>query len=311
MFKRPMSSVNGLAKLVLPNVLHGFTSKYSLGSPKEIKQASHKHLPSLKENNINVFKVMNYNIWFSEIHQIERLISLGENIKLHNPDIICFQEVTPMIYEKLINQLCEHTYYYPQKMENNYGCVIFSKHPIIDSTEVTYKNTSMNRNLLTATIELKVYNAKKDIIETKNIIIGTSHFESIFKKFNGIKIEQYDKAKKVLDEINNGQNFVILCADTNITNGEEKYFITSDNNWKDAWIVDGEDDNKKDTYDSYNNTNLMSRFTSKYTSRIDRIIYIENNLLVQEDFELIKGIDGLIEPSDHFGIMATFRLVES
>ncbi|KAB8117323.1 hypothetical protein EE612_059175, partial [Oryza sativa] len=45
------------------------------------------------------FKIMTYNVWFHEdLELCRRMDALGDLIKNHNPDLICFQEVTPNIY---------------------------------------------------------------------------------------------------------------------------------------------------------------------------------------------------------------------
>ncbi|WVZ58830.1 hypothetical protein U9M48_009058 [Paspalum notatum var. saurae] len=48
------------------------------------------------------FKIMTYNVWFREDMEVSRRMdALGDLIKDHTPDFICFQEVTPYIYKLL------------------------------------------------------------------------------------------------------------------------------------------------------------------------------------------------------------------
>jgi endonuclease/exonuclease/phosphatase family metal-dependent hydrolase len=312
-------------------VFYGSSNKYAFGDDNSCK--GDKQLNKMENNekkhknsipDINILKVMSYNIWFSNILQNERLISLIENIKYHDPHVLCLQEVTNVVFDNLVDGLHEYPYHYPKKLKQQYGCVIFSKHPIIKSEEIQYKNTQMGRSLVICHINVTVYNNIDNYSEgnpmsitskevnvspsIKEIVIATSHYESIFKNFNSVKIEQFNKTKDILEDINDYHDNIILCADTNIVKTEEKYFITNDNKWKDSWIEDGEKEDNKNTYDSYKNENLMNRLIGNYTSRIDRIIYINSKLLVQEDFKLITACYGTIEPSDHFGIMTTFSI---
>lgn len=245
-------------------------------------------------------KVMNYNIWFAETFRTERMIALVETILHHNPDVICMQEVIPKVYEKLILMLNNYKYHYPEEPEYNYNCVIFSKYPFVENKcgNKLFDNTKMGRSLVYGTI----------LKEGKNIIVGTSHFESLFQKFNYVKVEQFKTAKMYLEDLALSEGSqVIFCSDTNIVRSEEASFINnlSNSKWKDPWIENGRISEKEYTYDSENNDNLKNRKLGYYRSRIDRIVYLGDNITTSE-FTLVKGLPELIEPSDHFGVMASF-----
>src|ERR1700744_470837 len=168
-----------------------------------------KDIEQISKNGL--IKIMSYNIWFSEFFRIERMISLVENINHYNPDIICMQEVISTVYDKLIFHLVHYKYHYPKDVNNSYNCVIFSKYPIIECENVLYNNTFMGRSLLTTVIRILLENN-----EYRNIVVATSHFESVFNKVNPIKIEQFYKAKAVLEKMHKKYESVILCADTNL-----------------------------------------------------------------------------------------------
>lgn len=275
------------------------------------------------EININKLKVLTYNIWFSDKYRHERLISLIETINSCDADIICLQEVMPDIFNYI--KLCQkkdYPYIFPNKLETDYHCVILSKHPFTSTEEHTFTNSTMGRKLIYVTINLKLVRiVKKDDdddnddidadvdfnVENYKVTVATSHFESQFGQFNKRKIDQYIKAKEILDDVGLSGS-VILCADTNITKKEEKYYLTKDDNWIDSWKEDGSDNEKEYTYDSKTNDNLKNNnYEKEYQNRLDRIVYTKNDVFKTIKFDLIRGLDCYIEPSDHYGVMATFE----
>jgi len=244
----------------------------------------------------NKFKVLSYNIWFDETLCLERTISLVNIIIQLQPDIICLQEVRPDIHEILIMLLKEYKHCFPQKITKKYDCVIFSKHPIIKCLNFPFKNSNMGRSL--------------NIIQISNdgtdIVIANSHFESLFKKNeNTAKLKQYEIARTLLDSLYETYQNVIICSDTNVMVHEEDRFNKefSCNNWIDAWVIKG-DNNNKFTYDSENNI-YLKQLKDKYRSRIDRILFKTDNCNIDK-FCLIKSDE--MEPSDHFGIFGEFSV---
>lgn len=257
---------------------------------------------------MNQLKIISYNVWFEQFMEVERTISLLININKHKPDVVCFQEVRPKIFNILIEKLKEYKYFFPLKISKNYGCVIFSKLPIIDSVVYPYENTKMDRNLTCVTIaypcKIKI---NDDItIQQRDVLIATSHYESEFKykHLNKNKINQFRQTEKIMNDLFNSkcQN-IIICADFNILEHEEPYFIKDD--FKDAWIEKGKLDECY-TYDSFHNIYLMMKGYS-YLSRVDRILYkLTTCKLI--DFKIINGIPEQPEPSDHFGVVGKFEV---
>jgi tyrosyl-DNA phosphodiesterase 2 len=41
--------------------------------------------------------VLSYNVWFNAVALVERMAAIGSIVSIHDPDVICFQEVTPTI----------------------------------------------------------------------------------------------------------------------------------------------------------------------------------------------------------------------
>lgn len=260
---------------------------------------------------MNELTVLSYNIWFDETLYIERTNSLLNTIFINNPDIICLQEVKQNIYEILIKQLKNYQYYFPKKINKDYGCVTFSKYPIEKCLDYQYENSSMGRSLIIIKINCPYQNLNKESILCGKIevIIVNSHFESLFNKnkINEIKIKQYELARNLMEILYNNYKNVILCADTNVMVHEENKFNEQfDNNqWLDSWKYKGSNSNNY-TYDSENNIYLKIKLQKcKYKSRIDRIIFKSVNLMIEE-FRILKAENEYIEPSDHFGVYNKF-----
>lgn len=285
---------------------------------------------------MNQLKVITYNIWFDQTNIIDRTISLLDVINNKKPDVICLQEVRPDIYTILIGQLKDYKYNFPKKINLNYGCVIFSKYPITKCLNYDYENSTMGRGLKIAKIDYpyKLTNNLNNLNNLNNntkieIIIATTHFESLFKSYcNEKKINQFTIAKDVLNSLNQKYKNIIFCVDSNVLPYEEEIFNSVfDNTWTDAWKIKGDDTNKF-TFDNQENCYLKEKYPKKnYRSRFDRILF-KTNQCILDNFGLIKGNNLInptnnnmnqnnsynynkVEPSDHFGIETTFILNNS
>jgi len=205
--------------------------------------------------------------------------------------------------------LHKYKYHFPKKIDINYGCVIFSRYPISKCLKIPF-NSNMGRSLIIIKIAYPFHSLHSDgvSVESKEIVISTTHFESIFnrKMENTVKLNQYRTTKNILDRLYELYKCVIFCADANIMDHEEKYFIsTDDDKWKDAWKIKGDESNRY-TFDNKKNIYLLMK-KSPYKSRLDRIIYRGENMQLIK-FKLIDKND-IIEPSDHFGILTKFEIV--
>lgn len=251
---------------------------------------------------MSLFKVMSYNVWFDPTDREERLEALISVIGDHAPDVVCLQEVIPDVYRQLSQTLGDtYAFVFPARIEVAYGCCILSRHPIVEGTEIEFPESRMGRRVTAVVIDTGDNNGER-------IVVATSHFESEFKRINPVKTTQYIQARQVLDKLYGTHGPVVLCADTNILRHEEKYWLTADPLWSDAWRVCGADPESEYTYDTKTNINLMARDIQKeIRSRIDRIVY-RGASLTATDFTLVKGRIEKGEPSDHFGILATLEL---
>lgn len=240
-------------------------------------------------------KILSYNIWFSRELRAERLESLVATIQNYMPDIICLQEVVPESLAVLKSTMKEYKYCFPESLEYAYGSVIMSKLPMKAQYEHDFPNSVMGRKLQVCRFN----------INDKMLVVANTHFESEFKKENAEKVSQMKQTEFIL--LNEQEEFgsVVFCADTNITDSDEASFFTN-GIWSDCWKEKG---NKKEewTYDYYANENLNGKNIGRYQSRLDRMLYISDNIKCT-DYKLIKGIAGLVQPSDHFGILGEFDI---
>ncbi len=264
---------------------------------------------------MNEISVLSFNIWFDEYMENERFYALLACIYGKDPDIICFQEVKPLVYKKLIKNLKKYKYYFPNNISYSYGCAILSKYPITKSLQQPYKSTNMGRELLIAKIDYPVHIKEEDsiLVDRTEIIFATTHFESEFKRIekNKNKMDQIKEAKATLESLYDKYKNIIFCVDSNLIDGEENEFIPTgkDSMWNDAWKLKGNNENKF-TFDSYRNIYLQAK-RCKYRSRLDRILFCAENCQLK-DFDIIKnasdGVLSWIPPSDHFGIYGKFEI---
>lgn len=251
-------------------------------------------------------KIMSYNLWFDKYMRNKRLNALIDLIEYHEPDVICLQEVISDTY--VILQKYLEGKWFPGELKYKYGCVIFSKYPIIESSNIEM-TSNMGRSLTICTLDLTstIYNFKDEPNDISKIVIVNSHFESEFGINNVNKLIQFEITAKLMNEIyENTKTPVILCADTNVTEYDSNKFDSSFIKLNDSWIMNGKNKNKEYTYDGNTNKNLKLR-NINIRSRIDRILYSKDDTLNLLDYELIMDDD--IEPSDHYGIMSTFDIV--
>jgi hypothetical protein len=233
--------------------------------------------------------IMSYNTWSEDIFCEERLTNLITLIYYNNCDILCFQELTPYIFNKLIHRI---SLKYPYiistpELENckNYGTAIFSKYKIDEyfSNELF---TNKQKYILLAKIKMKdiIYN-----ICTSNLEIDEETNQS--KDFN-----------QILGSLSQFNNCVFLGGiDNNLISIEDDELnIINSELWTDSWIKDGSLSNKE--YTMNYKTNI---FVKDIQSRNDRIFF------KTKDFEFINfnivGSNHNPTPSNHYGLIINLK----
>lgn len=263
-------------------------------------------------------KIVQYNIYFGEHQGVninERMKNLVSLLIKENPDVICLQEVLSEFYSDLCDGLEKtHSHCFPAKetgMDQKYGTVIFSKHPIKKSIRHKFEFTTMGRDLKLIMIENK---------DGETVYVCTSHFESEFNNGCMSKIYQYKRSADILSLLyQKTKTPIILCSDTNVCSESEKSFVDSfphSDGWKDSWVENGMKFSDKITFDSRTNPILIKRYESGtdipfqskkkkplFKARLDRILHLSD--YHSNDFKLIgKDRDTII--SDHYGVVCTF-----
>ncbi|KAF8720469.1 hypothetical protein HU200_023714 [Digitaria exilis] len=264
------------------------------------------------------FKIMTYNIWFREDMELSRRMdAIGDLIKHHNPDLICFQEVTPFIY--LLMQKSEWWQRYKCLLSQEailkpYFCMQLSKVPVEPSECIPFHNSIILRELCIATVSTG---------EITNLVVATTHLESPCpappKWDQMYSKERVDQAKKSL-EILGGCRNAILCGDLNWDDKGDGPFPLQDG-WIDAWVELKPGDDGW-TYDTKANGMLsgnrklqkrMDRFLCKLEDfKIDNIEMIGKEAIPGisyfKDKKVRKEIQTIqlpVFPSDHFGLVLT------
>ncbi|KAH9329862.1 hypothetical protein KI387_001970, partial [Taxus chinensis] len=138
----------------------------------EIANSSSMHGNNSEKQNAVV--LLTYNVWFREDLEVhERMKELGNLIEQHQPHFICFQEVTPTIYDIFRHSSWWAKYQcsispHSAKMRA-YFCIQLSRLPVINFQRNPFRNSIMGRELCRADVETS---------GGKQLVVATSHLES-------------------------------------------------------------------------------------------------------------------------------------
>ncbi|XP_043690116.1 uncharacterized protein LOC122640900 [Telopea speciosissima] len=268
---------------------------------------------------VSTLKVLSYNVWFREdLEMHKRMKALGDLIQQHSPDLICFQEVTPNIYD-----IFQHASWWkvytcsvPSEMANTrpYFCMQLSKLPIKSFSCKPFRNSIMGRELCVAEIEVGM---------GKPLILATSHLESpspappkwdqMFSK------ERVVQAKEAINLLKDAPN-VIFGGDMNWDDKLDGEFPLPEG-WVDAWVEQRRGENGW-TYDTKSNRMLSGNRTLQ--KRLDRFLCKLSDFKISAvDMIGMEAIPGLtyskekkvrkelqtlvlpVLPSDHYGLLLT------
>lgn len=273
------------------------------------------------ERGLSTIKILSYNIWFREDLEVhKRMKAVGDLIQQHSPDIICFQEVTPNIYDILRQsgwwEEYRCSFSNAKAFPGPYFCMQLSKLPIKAFSSIPFSNSIMGRELCLADI---------DVQGPKKLVVATSHLESPCpappKWDQMFSQERVAQAKEAINLLKNLPN-TIFCADMNWDDKLDGQFPLPDG-WVDAWVELRPKENGW-TYDT--KANKMLSANRMLQKRLDRFVC---NL---SDFKLsgiemigMEPLPGLsyckekkvrkelqtlvlpVLPSDHFGLLLTVQ----
>lgn len=265
------------------------------------------------------FKIMTYNVWFREDIEVRRRMdALGGLIQYHSPDLICFQEVTPYIYQLLQSSNWWQDYKCSlsseESMRRHYYCMQLSRFPVKFNGGIPFSNSTMARELCKVDV---------DTGQHINLMLATSHLESPCpappgwdQMYRRERVLQAKEALKMLGAYSN----VIFCGDMNWDDKGDGPFPLPDG-WIDAWVELKPGENGW-TYDTEANAMLsgnrnqqkrLDRFVCKLVDfKINDIEMIGQDMIPGASYHKDKIVgkefrkmDLPVLPSDHFGLVLT------
>lgn len=245
-------------------------------------------------------KLISYNIQSWDVNK-RRIDGIVDLIKMHNPDIICFQEVTIFWYSLLRKEFGDVYNYTGRdrfygdknqiKRDFERNCIFFKKDRFSAIKCRTYwlgpdiynpsrfEGAFFNRIFTTAILLDKKTNKKVQVIST--------HFDDRFPETRakqGIVLSNYAKQQKYP---------LILAGDLNSKPKEEAYKSIKK-------IL-------KDVGEEFNETSFTYHAYDKYPH--ERIDYIFRNESVNPiRFQLIKDSYEGLPPSDHYPVECLFKI---
>ncbi len=242
-------------------------------------------------------KVMTFNVrYFNRYGKIKKPNVFGETfdfILKEDPDIICFQEIN---YLKR-DEFKERYPYQHLRYHRNEGRVlmgIFSKYPILEANTLDWPNTSNNgayADILYQNDTLRVYNLHLESLRinpTKDAMVKEAK-PRLYKKLSRIFKKQSLEAKWFIQHRDSVAYNTIVCGDFNNTQFSNSYRIAK-GNMNDTFLEKG-----RGLGTTYNFLGLPYRIDFIFADPI---------------FEVRSHKNYDVHFSDHFPVMASFRLKE-
>ncbi|CAF1116351.1 unnamed protein product [Adineta steineri] len=253
------------------------------------------------------FRVVTYNVWFSDKYQPMRVQNLCDILNKSNAQVIALQEMTKNILQHLLAQPFVQERYYISDGDGRtfngwYGVVLLIdiRLHISRLNLINFPQSNMGRRLVLAEIKLD----NNEILR-----IGTVHLESL------------NNTPQRLCQLNICQNAFNRSPGTCILMGDFNFHAQGQENidqfkalpgWIDVWTNIMGIDNRGYTFDTETNSMTKLHNGGADQSRYDRII-LRSNTLIPTEIEILgnKSIgieeDLHIFPSDHFGLTAVFE----
>ncbi|KAJ7946305.1 tyrosyl-DNA phosphodiesterase 2 [Quillaja saponaria] len=293
-----------------------------LGASRAVR-LSNKTIDLTEDTNsgedISSLKILSYNVWFREDLEVhKRMKAIGDLIQLHSPEFICFQEVTPNIYDIFRQSSWWKTYDCSVSKEvadrRAYFSMVLSKLPVRSFSIKPFRNSVMGRELSVAEVE---------VLKGKSLVIATSHLESPCpappKWDQMYSKERVEQAKEAINSLKKNPN-VIFGGDMNWDDKLDGQFPLEDE-WVDAWAQLRPAENGW-TYDTKSNQMLSgNRTLQKWLDRFlchlhdFKISGIEmigmdpiQGLSYSKEKKVRKETKNLVLPvlpSDHYGLLLT------
>ena len=278
-----------------------------------------------QKNDWDRFRVVTYNIWFSEKYQPLRFNSLCDILCKSDAQIIGLQEslflsdnnyfniftlclVTQNILQQLLAQPFVQERYYISDIDGRtfsgwYGVVLLIDIRVHVShlNLINFPQSHMGRRLVLAEIKLN-----KD----ETLLIGTVHLESLDNKQQ--RLCQLNICQNVFNRFPGASSILMGDFNFNAHGPENIDQFKALPRWIDVWANLMGTQNPGYTYDT--ETNQMTKINNGFSdrSRIDRII-LQSQTFIPTQIEILGDtstgtLDNLsLFPSDHYGLTAVFE----
>lgn len=241
-------------------------------------------------------KIMSYNVEsFNEFGWSERknvFNAIQGLIKEEQPDIVCFQEVGINMKKEFL----DYSYHYLKKIPggDKVHLGIFSKYPIVNAETLTFPNSINNGSFADIAYKgdtLRLYNVH---MQSLGITPGTGVLRSHSSKFLYRKVvrafkKQEQQAEMIAEHKKASPYKTLLCGDFNNTQFSKAHHLL-----------------KGDMQDSFIEAGSGYGRTLNFLNIPLRIDFI----LADSSFEVKAHKTYNFKYSDHYPIMASFRLME-
>ncbi|MQM15774.1 hypothetical protein Taro_048725 [Colocasia esculenta] len=271
----------------------------------------------------SVLKILSYNVWSEDIMLQDRMDAIGDLIQEHSPDLICFQEVTPEIYEIFENSNWWEAYSSSVPPEGaykrKYFCMQLSKLPA----------TFSQKRIGLPSTERELCIAEVDVGAGKSLTVATVHLVS--RRPNPrhprqmYSVERIIQVKEALGVLKKHPN-VVFGGDMN-WDEEVDGLIPLPRGWVDAWEEKKRPAGENGwTFDTV--ANRMLSCNQPLQKRLDRFLCCLKDFSIGSvemiGTEAIPGVFYCKErkvgrvvvsdenilpvlPSDHFGLLLTIE----
>lgn len=247
--------------------------------------------------------MLTFNIWFATEKMQERMAALGQIVENLEPDILTFQEVTRDNLALLQKQEWFARYHLTPPditKEGRYFVIILTVFPVDKWHVYPFKNSPLNRKLLTAEIKRTVSSSK-----SIKFVIATTHLEHS-GTFAQLREEHLRESVKMLSTYEN----VCVMGDMNIE-GQFDGDVILPWLWIDAWLtLPGNTNNNGDTWDQSRNPFIRKHGESSLKDRFDRVFCKLTDFKVKE-MKIVGNnhtVKSGVLPSDHFGLFTVIEI---
>ncbi|KKM80132.1 hypothetical protein LCGC14_1342960 [marine sediment metagenome] len=241
-------------------------------------------------------KIMSYNIrTFNEFgwsNRIQVFSAIRDFVQKEQPDIVCFQEASIGMQKKYLDY--PYAYLKKNRQGNKVHLGIFSKYPIIASETLTFPNSINDGSYADIVYKrdtIRIFNLH---MESLGITPGTgvlrrSSSERLYNKVTEAFKKQEKQAETIRELIYGSPYKTMLCGDFNNNQFSRAYHLI-----------------KGDMQDSFIEKGSGYGRTLNFFSIPLRIDFI----MADQSFEVREHKNYNFKYSDHYPVMASFRLRE-